>query len=45
MKTEADQKIADEALATLKRLRASSHTKSVADEIGALARKIANKPR
>jgi hypothetical protein len=43
MKMEADQKIADEALATLQRLRTSPDTKSVAQEIGTLASKMANK--
>ena len=42
MKIEADQKIADEALATLRRLRASPDDKSVAQKIGTLAGKMGN---
>src|ERR1700687_5885228 len=39
MKMEADQKIADEALATSQQLRTSPDTKRVAQEIGTLASK------
>jgi hypothetical protein len=43
MKMEADQKIADEALATLQQLRTSPDTKRLAQEIGTLASKMANR--
>jgi hypothetical protein len=42
MKMRADQKIADEALATLIRLRGSSGMKSVVQEVGSLASRMGN---
>jgi hypothetical protein len=42
MKMRADQKIADEALATLIRLRVSSGMKSVVQEVGSLASRMGN---